>query len=59
MSLRTIRFWALYDPGNKVIVEQRKLKRDIQKVRRRYPNRLVVVKLTGNYVSSVRGGGDK
>lgn len=51
MNLRTITFWALYDPANKLVVEQKQFKREIEKIRRVYPDRLVVVKLKGHYAA--------
>lgn len=51
MNLRTITFWGLYDPANKAFVVMRQFKREVEKQRRRYPERLVVVKMKGHYLS--------
>lgn len=50
MNLRTITFWALYDPKRKEIVRMARFK----KMFTRYSQAFVLVKLKGHYV---KGGG--
>lgn len=56
MSLRTIKFWVIYDPKEKMVIAERRTKKEIIE-RCHVPAHCVIVEMKGHYIRKDRPRG--